>query len=81
MRVAQAPSSPGGGLGVPALLPAEGRELGGGEGRARKPRWGALPAPPRLQNNGFPLLPPAARRALDGGVAAAASVGTGPGAR
>lgn len=72
------PLLPGGGLGVPALLSAQGRDARG-EGRARKPRWGALPAPPRLQNNGFPLLPPAARRSLDGGVGGAASVGTGPG--
>lgn len=49
--------------------PSPGRGEGrAGEGRARKPRWGALPAPPRLQNNGFPLLPPAARRCSDGGV-------------
>lgn len=62
------PLLPGGGLGVPALRSAEGRGARTGEGRARKPRWGLLPAPPRLQNNGFPLLPPAARRGLDGGV-------------
>lgn len=89
---AHAPS-PGRGLRTPALLPAgrggkawegEGRERGaetGGGGAASRPT-------PRLENNGFPLLPPAAHSAPHpaplpgpergvGGASAAGAVGTG----
>ena len=87
------PPCPGGGLRAPALLPAgrggkaregEGRERGaetGGGGAASRPT-------PHLENNGFPLLPPAAHSAPHpaprpgpergvGGAAAAGAVGTG----
>lgn len=67
----------------------EGRLEGGGEGAGRGNGVGAASRPtPRLENNGFPLLPPAAHRALHPtplpgsergvrGAAAAGAVGTG----
>ena len=89
---------PGGGLRTPALLPAgrggkarQGearRERGREERGARKRGGGAASRPtPCLENNGFPLLPPAAHSAPHpallpgpergvGGAAAAGAVGT-----
>lgn len=75
------PSSPRGGEGR--------RERGRGGSGARKRGGGAASRPtPRLENNGFPLLPPAAHSAPHpaplpgpergvGGAAAAGAVGTG----
>lgn len=83
---ARPPVCPGGGLGVPALPAGAGGRGRGGAGRGN--RGGAASRPtPRLPNNGFPLLPPAARSAPHpaprpasergvGGAAAAGAVGT-----